>query len=256
MKRKVWTEKEINILRANAGKLTHKEIARLLPGRTVSMVKSATTRFGIYSDRFRFSAEDIEFLKENYARVLNKELAKEIGCSIHSIENKAFNLGLKKDKKFLAEHFRKKMTDDHPARKTQFKKGHKPFNKGRSMPTVGRMAETQFKKGHKPPNTLQVGEESLIDGYVKVKVAEPNKWKWKHRLIWEEHHGKIPKGFAVAFKDGNRKNFDLSNLELISREELMHRNTIHNFPVELKETIQTLGGLKRRINKIKEKQNA
>lgn len=40
----------------------------------------------------------------------------------------------------------------------------------------------------------------------------------KHRYIWQQHHGEVPKGSMVVFKDGNRKNTDISNLLLITRE--------------------------------------
>ena len=39
----------------------------------------------------------------------------------------------------------------------------------------------------------------------------------KHRYIWQQHHGEVPKGSMVVFKDGNRKNTDISNLLLITR---------------------------------------
>ena len=47
--------------------------------------------------------------------------------------------------------------------------------------------------------------------------------KMKHRYVWEQAHGKIPDGYLVAFRDGNRQNCDLSNLYLISRQESARR---------------------------------
>jgi len=62
-------------------------------------------------------------------------------------------------------------------------------------------------------------------GYIWVKVddqinAKKNvNWKQKQRLIWEQEHGPVPEGMFVTFLDGNRENFDLSNLALITRAE-------------------------------------
>lgn len=109
----------------------------------------------------------------------------------------------------------------------RFKKGHIPANKGTHPPTVGRMAETQFKKGNLPPNTKPIGYERITkDGYTEVKVMQrPNRktgeknFKLKHRIIWEEHFGKIPKGYNVIFLDGDKTNFDINNLALLSDAE-------------------------------------
>ena len=48
-------------------------------------------------------------------------------------------------------------------------------------------------------------------------MAEPNKWKLTHRLIWEEANGPIPKDYTVTFLDKNKENLELSNLALLSR---------------------------------------
>ena len=37
--------------------------------------------------------------------------------------------------------------------------------------------------------------------------------------VWEEANGPIPDGMFVTFLDGNRENFDLDNLALITRAE-------------------------------------
>lgn len=46
------------------------------------------------------------------------------------------------------------------------------------------------------------------------------RWKFKHILIWEQHHKKkVPNGCIVIFKDGNNTNFDIGNLLMISRSQ-------------------------------------
>lgn len=40
-----------------------------------------------------------------------------------------------------------------------------------------------------------------------------------HRTVWEYHHGKIPKGYHVHHKDGNKANNSINNLELMKAHE-------------------------------------
>jgi hypothetical protein len=56
-------------------------------------------------------------------------------------------------------------------------------------------------------------------GYVLVKVADPDVWVRKHRLVWETAHGPIPEGYRVIFADGDRSNFAIDNLILVSHAE-------------------------------------
>ena len=104
-----------------------------------------------------------------------------------------------------------------------FKKGFTPWNKGLKG-YIG-ANKTSFKKGAIPPNQVPVGTESLTKGgYIKVKIADPNKWELKHRYIYEKHYGKIPKGCRVIFADKDIYNFDIDNLILVSRKELLKLN--------------------------------
>lgn len=107
-----------------------------------------------------------------------------------------------------------------------FEKGHVPYNKGKHCRNS---PETEFKPGHIPHNHKPVGSEVVDrDGYLKVKVAEPNVWKYKHRLLWEQTYGKIPEGHLVVFRDGNKRNIVLENLALISKSQnaVMNRSGI------------------------------
>lgn len=38
-----------------------------------------------------------------------------------------------------------------------------------------------------------------------------------HRVVWEATHGPIPEGYVIHHKDGNRLNYNVANLELMSR---------------------------------------
>ena len=110
----------------------------------------------------------------------------------------------------------------------RFQKGTVPPNKGKkvSPEKYEKMAPTMFRQGHLPQNTDPIGTEKMLaDGYVWVKIDDQPKakknvnWKQKHRLVWEQHNGPIPEGSLIIFKDGNRQNFDISNLACVTRAE-------------------------------------
>lgn len=56
-------------------------------------------------------------------------------------------------------------------------------------------------------------------GYRIGSRKEGNKGKMLHRLIWEDHYGKIPQDCYIIFKDGDKTNFQLSNLELRKKQD-------------------------------------
>jgi len=105
-----------------------------------------------------------------------------------------------------------------------FKKNHLPHNKGKKM-DVG-ANRTSFKKGHVPKNVKPVGFERIdSEGYVYIKT-EPgkNKFKLKHRLVYESHYGPIPDDSIITFKDGDKQNCAIENLECIKKTENLKLN--------------------------------
>ena len=56
--------------------------------------------------------------------------------------------------------------------------------------------------------------------YCREKSENGRKnFEHKHRLIWEQAHGEIPKGYIITFLDGNPQNCVLENLAMISQAE-------------------------------------
>ena len=136
----------------------------------------------------------------------------------------------------------------------RFENGHVPHNKGKKgWCAGGNSVKTRFKKGSRPQTWVPVGSERITkDGILQRKISDtgypPKDWRSVHSLLWEEHHGPIPKGYIVVFKNGDRTKICIENLELISRAENMRRNTIHNLPPALADVCRIRGVLNRRIN--------
>ena len=136
-----------------------------------------------------------------------------------------------------------------------FKKGSIPANKG----TKGLMKanKTSFKFGNKPINTKRVGnivtrKDKNGNSYLRIKIAEPNKWQMLHVYIYEHKYGKVQKGNCVIFKDKNTLNTRLDNLMLVSRDELVRLNQKYAHVNEsLKETALQVIKLSKEIRKVK-----
>ena len=141
----------------------------------------------------------------------------------------------------------------HTGRDGRFPAGQPSWNAGKK----GFMGAnvTSFKKGQMPHNHKPVGHERItVDGFIEVKVAEPNVFKGKHRIVYEQHHGEIPKGHVIKFIDGNPLNCEISNLMLISRSALVQLNKNYAFnaaPDGVKPTLIAMSQLKARIGEVK-----
>ena len=84
----------------------------------------------------------------------------------------------------------------------------------------GKIPSTCFKKGQKPSNLKEMGSVRLNkDGYYEVKTNCKRHWQYRARLVWEEAHGPIPKGYCVMHIDGDKTNDTIENLVLLSTKE-------------------------------------
>ena len=200
-----------------------------------------------------WTQSEIDILSRMYPDHFAQEIAVILGRSVRSVYDKARLLGLECSKDKIRRSGL--MSSNHPnCVAARFTKGHTPDNKGKkvSPETYAKCQPTMFKKGHRPVNHREVGEERInVDGYIEVKVAEPNRWKPKHRVIWEQHHGAIPRGFNVQFKNHNPLDCRIENLYLISKAEQMRTENsyIARYPKELQDVIRLKGAINRQIRK-------
>jgi hypothetical protein len=161
-----------------------------------------------------YSQEEHDFLFQNYPNRGNQELT--------DLFNAHFGLNLTRTQIKAFKHNR----GWDSGLTGHYEKGSIPANKGtKGLTSANR---TSFKKGNRPVNYRPVGSERLSkDGYLEVKIADPNKWRLKHLVIWEEANGPLPKGHCVIFLDSNKQNLALENLRLITRNQLARLNQNH-----------------------------
>jgi hypothetical protein len=198
---------------------------------------------GLMQDKMgnKWTDTERQYMLDNYHNKPTKEIAKHLNRPISGIYAQADKMKLKKCPEYLKANV---YIITNPSVRHQFKKGQLAWNKGMKGLQIGGV-HTQFSKGSKPHNWVEDGSERIDkDGYAMIKVN--GKFILKHRHIYEQHFGKIPKGLVVRFKDGNKENFSLDNLEKITRGEHQLRNSVHNLPDDLKEVIN----LKRTITKL------
>jgi hypothetical protein len=153
-----------------------------------------------------------ELLKELYPDNLTSDLVAIVGHSKTSIHTQARKLNLKKSAEFLASS------------------------------ASGRRSKSP------------IGKEYISNaGYLMRKVNndpnEANRWKPVHVIVWEEKHGAVPENCMVAFRDGNKQNIIIENLELVTRREILNRNTIQRYPKEVIGLLQLQCKLKRTIER-------
>ena len=191
--------------------------------------------------RSNWTMQETELLIEYYPHRSTKEVAFITGKSISQCYAKAFALQLHKTPEYLATADSGRLK--HSRVESQFSQGHTPWNKGMKGLDIGGK-ETQFKKGHVPHNHKSVASERIDeDGYTYIKIADPRKWVLKHRHIYEQHHGKLEPHMIVTFRDRNISNFEIENLEAITKVENMQRNTITKYPQPIQQAVKTLNKL-------------
>lgn len=257
-----WTKSEEEFMCTNYPLLGCAQCAHRL-GIKRSVVKSKANRMSLIGPRREpFTPEQIEWFKMNYTTSSTLEIAKTLGVSRSVVYHLAESLGLRKTKDYISD-MRRDIAERIGLPRNGYSKGHIPANKGQkpeqwmSPEGLARNVATRFEPGHKPKNWRPVGSERInIYGYIEVKVEDKQYgWRRKHQVVWEATNGPIPAGYNVMFKDGNRQNCSLDNLILVSNKEKMARNTIHQYPKEIKEVMMLGGLITREINKQKKQRD-
>lgn len=209
-----------------------------------------------------WTAADDAALTLRYPQEPTAAIALDLRRSIGAVYQRADILGLSKSAEYLASPAACRLRKcDGRGGPTRFTKGHTPANKGLRRPGwgPGRMKSTQFRKGHgrsgvavalyKPIGTERVSKDGYRERKVNDAMPLQSRWRAVHLILWEAANGPVPKGFAVCFQNGDKTDIRLDNLVLVARRDLMKRNSVHNLPAPLPQTIQLLGALKRAIRR-------
>ncbi|HEY0429012.1 MAG TPA: HNH endonuclease signature motif containing protein [Pyrinomonadaceae bacterium] len=94
----------------------------------------------------------------------------------------------------------------------------------------------------------EIGDERVVDkDFVQIKTDSG--WQMKHYFIWKQQGRRIPKTHFLLFKDGNKRNFDIENLELVSQSEAGHRLALSQRPAELRPLLSVVRELQQELDK-------
>ncbi|MBD6967817.1 HNH endonuclease [Vibrio parahaemolyticus] len=138
----------------------------------------------------------------------------------------------------------------------QFEKGHVSHNKGKSCPLRGKAKETAFGgiRSNTNDNRKPLGSTRVCtkDGYLIIKVAEPNVWRHAHVVLWEKEHGKVPDNHVIRFYDNSPEKIKaptLDNLFMVSRRvhARLTQMKLSDIPMEHKETIILIAKIEQEI---------
>lgn len=209
-------------------------------------------------------------LARRYPHENTDDIARDIGRSRQAVYVQAGAMGLKKTRASRAASIERLL---EASKHTRFAKGGRTWNKGikSSTGTHPNCRPTQFASrppieahNYRPIGSLRINADGCLERKVSddTSLAPARRWVPVHRMIWIAAHGDIPPGHIVVFRPGmftaELNEITLDRVELITRTELMRRNTRHRLPPEINSLIAVKARLTRIINersKASEKQN-
>lgn len=229
----ILTPEEVKFLRDNFKTMTNRELAGAL-GLKLTKTREFLYEMGLKRMEMEYWTDDqIEFLKANYRAIGDTELAE------------IFEKKWPKNKTWTHQHIDKKRQYLKLKRTKEELRLIQKRNK-----ELGCWAECATKmwatRGVAKIGEVRIWKFSNEDYLTKVLKTNSGFVKYAH-YIWEKHYGKVPEGFNIVFRNGNSLDVKIENLECISNSELMRRNSIHNYPLEIKETIRLRNKITKQI---------
>lgn len=188
----------------------------------------------------KYTQSQLDFIKANCTLPADKLAA-------------LFNKQFKQDKTSQQLTSLRKRHGWKTGRTGRFEKGHTPSPLARPKGPNS----ASWKKGHRPHNMKPVGSKKYDtkNQYEWVKIADPDVWKMSHHLLFETHCGrKVKTGCLLRFKDGDKTNIVIDNIEEITLSENARLNQMHykESPDALKPSIKLLAKVMARSGKMNE----
>jgi hypothetical protein len=232
--------------------------------------------------KFIWQQSDIDFLKNNYKLLNNRQLADALNITLTICRMKLYELGIKRMemeywkpemitylkrnyKKMgdveLAERFTNLYPKNKPWTKKHIEKKRRYLNLKRTEEQQIAINQRNTKQGRNPG--YWVSHQHLICEVGTIKIyknesgriykAIKTKNGFVHYAPWlyKKEVGPIKPGHVIRIKDGNPLNVVVENLEMISWQQnaILNTEIRMSYPEELKEMIKLTNKLKKTIKK-------
>lgn len=235
----IWEEWQLDFLKSNFSVMTAHELSISI-GIKRTKVREMYYSLGLKKMELQFwTSQQIDFLTKNYqkkgdcelAEIFTKKWEKAKGWDKKHIEKKRRYLNLKRTPEEIS-----------TIRNRNIKNGRFALCPVHAWITRG---------GAAPEGTIRYWQDIPM-----IKIN--NRFLHWARYTWQLQNGKINSGKVVVFKDGDRNNLTIENLELITRKEHAHRNKtgFDLLPADLKTTIKLMNKLNKRIYEKQDKRFA
>lgn len=239
-------------------------------------------------NKYQWHAKELQFIKDNFFKLTNQQLADTLGLKLTSVRTKCLELGLKRMELeywtkgqvgYLKRNYKTKGDTEIAEyfNKTQYKakgwtiwhieKKRRYLGLKRTPEQIKKIQYRNIKKGRfamrpvkawitrggpAPVGELRQwhGENSRPFIVIKTKAGFVHYAPW----LWRKHFGKIPARKIVTTKDGNQLNIVPENLKLITRAQHARNNSKNRMPSEISEIQKLINQLNQKIIK-HEKQN-
>lgn len=229
----------------------------------------------------------INFIKDNFDKMTNKELADHLGLNLTRLRNEVYKMSLQRiemeywtDEQVqylkdnykkngdveLAEYYEKTWPKNKPWSGKHIEKKRRYLNLKRSMSDIKNIKIRNIEKGRfkicpvkawdtigrMPVGTIRYWKTLASERvpFIKTETGFVHYARWRYTQI----HGPLSPGMNVVFKDGDYKNIRDSNFIALTDAELPYHNKhrLYSMPEELQTAIKTTI----KLNKIiKEKLN-
>lgn len=241
-------EKEIISLEFKKKRLEKKKIEKELlpkkPRKTTTIFKEEHLKWLMdNTNNYRWNKElYIDFQRQFNSNLTEKQVIGKINRMGLKLKTTMFS---DEEVKWVIENYNSKKSNSELSQEF-YKKFGKKINKHTLKTISNKSGVIKDRENYAFENgisktRLPIGTEKIFNGFIYIKISDKKgskhkstyheNWVAKHRYIWEKVNGKIPDGYIICFKDGNRLNCDISNLYLATNSEssILRINNVYGY---------------------------